>query len=127
MVAAQQAVTRGVRIYPIGFGTARGSVPRDQQGRPFGGGLQPPDGGGFFGGGFRTGIDEATMKRIAEATDGKYYAASSASELQEVFNNLPTYLITRQQVMEISVAFAAAGALLAVIAIALSMIWHPLP
>ena len=42
-------------------------------------------------------------------TDGKYYAASSANELLNVFQKLPTYLITKHEVMEISVLFAALG------------------
>jgi len=40
---------------------------------------------------------------------------------------LPTYLITKHEIMEISVAFAALGALLAATAIVLSLTWHPLP
>ena len=60
-------------------------------------------------------------------TDGKYYAATSASELEDVFRSLPTYLITKHEVSEISVVFAAIGALAAALAIFLSLIWHPLP
>ena len=59
-------------------------------------------------------------------TGGDYYAPESADELQEVFQNLPTYLITRHETTEISVAFTAIGALLTALAIALSLIWHPL-
>jgi Ca-activated chloride channel family protein len=59
-------------------------------------------------------------------TDGEYYQATSASELDEVFKSLPTYLITKQETMEISVWFAALGALLAATAILLSMLWNPL-
>jgi Ca-activated chloride channel family protein len=130
--AAQQAADRGVRVYTIGYGTMNGSV-------PFGGGRQPRGGGqfgggGFFGGGgrqsgggFRTGIDETTLKQIAAMTGGTYYSATSAGELQNVFRNLPTYLITKHEIAEISVAFAALGALLAAIAIILSLVWHPLP
>jgi Ca-activated chloride channel family protein len=118
--AAQQAVDRGVRIYTIGYGTANGSIPFGSGGQQFGGGRQ-------FGGGFRTGIDGSTLKQIAVMTGGTYYSATSASELQNVFKNLPTYLITKHEIMEISVAFTAIGALLAAIAIALSLIWHPLP
>ena len=129
--AAQQAVDRGVRIYTIGFGTANGA------GNPFcsqqfqGGG--PLDGsggfggGGFGGGGFRRGIDEDTLRQVAEMTGGTYYSAESAGELQDVFQNLPTYLITKHETTEISVAFIAIGALLAAIAIGLALIWHPLP
>jgi Ca-activated chloride channel family protein len=109
---AQQAVDRGVRIYTIGFGTENGGG--------FGG-------QSFGGGGFRRGIDEETLKEIADMTGGAYYTAESASELESVFANLPTYLITKHETMELSVVFTAIGALLAAIAIGLSLKWHPLP
>jgi Ca-activated chloride channel family protein len=149
--AAQQAADRGVRIYTIGFGTANGSsfpnCPQQFMGNePFGGqqfgGQQfggPPSGGdpfggsgfyggsGFGGGGFRRGIDEVTLKQIAAMTGGDYHSAESAHELQNVFQNLPTYLITKHEIMEISVGFTALGVLLAGAAILLSMIWNPLP
>ncbi len=131
--AAQQAVDRGVRVYTIGFGTANGSESLPFCGRgfqassPFGGGQQFGGGGGFGGGGFRRGIDEDTLKQIADMTGGTYYSAESAGELQEVFQSLPTYLITTQEIMEISVAFTAIGALLAALAVIFSLIWHPLP
>jgi Ca-activated chloride channel family protein len=141
--AAQQAADRGVRVYTIGYGTMNGSVPfgggrQPRGGRQFGGG-GPSGGGGLFGGGnpfgggqgggggFRTGIDEATLKQIAAMTGGTYYPAASAGELQNVFRNLPTYLITKHEITEISFAFAAIGAFLAALAIVLSLIWHPLP
>ena len=60
-------------------------------------------------------------------TDGAYYAAESAGELQEVFEELPTYLITRHETSEISIFFAALGAMLAALAIGLAMLWQPLP
>ncbi len=124
--AAQQAVTRGIRIYTIGYGTAGGTLSLND--------IQPQDGGGFgnfFGGGqgggrIRTGIDEATLKEIAKMTGGEYYSATSADELNNVFRSLPTYLISKHEVIEISVFFAAIGALLAAAAIALAMIWHPM-
>lgn len=123
--AAQQAVDRGVRVYTIGFGTENGSAQFADPG-PFGGG-PPPGGGQGRGGGFRRGIDEATLKQIADMTDGDYYEASSADELLKVFESLPTSLITKSEVTEISVVFAALGTLLAAIAILLSLRWHPLP
>jgi Ca-activated chloride channel family protein len=124
--AAQQAVDRGVRVYTIGFGTEHGGN-MDCSGfllggsDPFGGGQQ------FGGGGFRRGIDEETLQKIADMTGGAYYSAESAGELQEVLRSLPTYLMTRNETMEISVLFAAIGALLAALAIGLSLLWHPLP
>lgn len=122
--AAQQAVDRGVRVYTIGFGTENGSGQFGNPG-PFGG--SSPPGGGQQRGGFRRGIDEATLKQIASMTDATYYEASSADELLKVFQDLPTNLIARHEVTEISVAFAALGALLVAIAMALSLRWHPLP
>ena len=133
--AAQQAADRGIRVYTIGFGTANGSDQFDPFGGPggpggfggpdpFGG---PPQGGGRFGGGFNRGIDETTLKQIADMTDGTYNAASSAGELLKVFQNLPTSLIMKHDIMEISVLFAAIGALFVAIAIGLSLRWHPLP
>lgn len=81
----------------------------------------------FFGGGFRRGIDEDTLRQISAMTGGDYYAATSASELQTVFRNLPTNLISRPETLEISVVFTAIGAVLAASAILLSLLWHPLP
>jgi Ca-activated chloride channel family protein len=121
--AAQQAADRGLRVYTIGFGTENGS-PQFADPGGFGGGR----GGGQFGGrGFRRGIDEDTLKQIADMTGGRYYAASSANELLKVFQSLPTYLITKHEVTEISVVFAAGGALLVALALALALRWNPLP
>jgi len=121
---AQQAADRGVRVYTIGFGTENGSPGFGGGPGPFGG---PPPQGQGRGGGFRRGIDEETLKEIAKLTDGEYYAASSADELLKVFQDLPTSLITKHEVMEISVAFAALGALLVVAAMIFSLRLHPLP
>src|SRR3990172_8294016 len=126
--AAQQAADRGVRVYTIGFGTENETIPfggpQCRGGDPFGGGGQFGGGGG---GRFRRGIDEATLKQVADMTGGEYYAATSAGELHDVFRNLPTCLITKHETTEISVVFTALGALLAALAIGLSLIWHPLP
>ena len=138
--AAKQAVDRGVRIYTIGFGSPGGGAfeptcatqflgrePRNG----FGGG--PPGGqfggqpGGFGGGGFRRGIDEATLKQVADMTGGSYYPAESASELESVFASLPTSLITKHEVTEIGFAFVALGAVLAALALLLGRAWRPLP
>jgi Ca-activated chloride channel family protein len=132
--AAQQAADRGIRVYTIGFGTARGSeMPpcgAQIQGRePNMGGMGGGGGGmgGFGGGGrFRRGIDEETLKAVAAMTNAEYYSAESATELIEVFRSLPTHLITKSETTEISVAFVALGALLAALAIGLSFLWNPL-
>ena len=60
-------------------------------------------------------------------TGGEYYPAESADELNHVLQNLPTCLITKHDIIEISVLFSAIGLLLAALAIILSMAWQPLP
>ncbi len=64
---------------------------------------------------------------VAEATGGTYYPAESADELHTVFQNLPTDLITRHEIMEISVLFVALGAILVGLSILLGQAWRPLP
>jgi Ca-activated chloride channel family protein len=117
--AAQQAADRGVRVYTIGFGTENGggSAP---------GGTQA-NGDPRGGGGFRRGIDEATLKQVAALTGGAYYTAESADELLTVFQKLPTALITRRETMELSVLFTAIGALCAALAVGISLRWNPFP
>jgi Ca-activated chloride channel homolog len=129
LAAAQQAADRGVRVYTIGFGTVNGP---DASQNPFGGGGFPGGGGGFFGGGgggggFRLGLNEPMLKQIASMTGGTYHLASSASQLESVFAGLPTYLIIKHEILETSVLFVALGALLAGIALLLSLAWRPLP
>jgi Ca-activated chloride channel family protein len=129
--AAQQAADRGIRVYTIGFGTANGSA-NPVCGRQFIGGGTLDNSGGFGGGGggfggFRRGIDEDTLKEVAALTGGEYYSAESAGELRHVFESLPTSLITKHEVTELSVVFTALGALLALLAIGLSMRWQPFP
>lgn len=132
--AAAEAAARGIRVYTIGFGTADpnaerppcgvqfiGNEPSQDPFGPFGGG------GGGGGGGFRRAIDEETLTMIAEVTGGTYYPAESADELHAVFENLPTNLITKHELMEVSVIFVALGALLLVLAIVLGHAWRPLP
>lgn len=131
ITAAQQAAERGVRVYTIGFGTTNNTSPMncgDED--PFGGGFGSPfggGGGGGFGGGFRREIDEETLKQVADMTGGEYYIAESASELQSVFASLPTYVIATRETTEISVFFTAIAALLAILAMLLAFVWHPLP
>ena len=124
--AARAAADRGVRIYTIGFGTASGAGPASCQSSDpseFG-----PAGVIASQGGSRDlprGIDEATLKRIATTTGGAYYAASSADELRSVLLQLPTHLSFKRESMNVSVVFAATGALLATTALMLSLYWHP--
>ena len=140
--AAQQAADRGVRVYTIGFGTANGGslsptcapqfIGREPGAGGGGGGGGFGGGGGGFGGGggvgnFPRGIDEATLKQIADMTGGTYYPAESASQLDSVFAKLPTNLIVKHEATEVSVVFVGLGALLAALAVLLGKAWRPLP
>jgi Ca-activated chloride channel family protein len=119
-------------VYTIGFGTTNPSAPMDcgdqfqSNDQLGGGGFGSPFGNGGGGGGFRRGIDEGTLTSIADMTGGTYYAASSIGELNNVFQNLPTYLSVTREETEIGAFFTAFAALLAVIAMLLSFRWHPL-
>ncbi len=102
-----------MRVYTIGFGTPNGAM-------------------GEFGpsGDLRRrgwGIDEASLKEIAAMTGGEYYTAGSAGELKKVFDSLPRVLVSREETLEIAVAFAALAALLVTGAVLLAQLWHPLP
>ena len=136
--AAQQATDRGVRVYTIGFGSAAGGelepncrqqfIGREPAGAGgFGGGGGFGGFGGGGGGGFRRGIDEDTLRAVADATGGKYYPAESASELEDVFKGLPTTTITKAEPVEVSAGFVGIGAVLAALALLLGRSWRPLP
>jgi Ca-activated chloride channel family protein len=130
LTAAEQAAERGIRVYTIGYGTTNGNSIMDcsnafSGGDPFGGGGGfGPFGGG--GGGFRRDIDEATLQEVADVTDGEYYIATSASQLEDVLQNLPSYLIVTEQTIETSAFFTAIAAILAILAMVFSMLWRPL-
>lgn len=132
-VAANEAIARGIRVYTIGFGTVNNTSPMicggafsesDQLQIPgFGFGfITPFDGGG----GFRRELDEITLKQVADMTGGTYYAATSANELQNVFRNLPTYLVAVRETTEISAVFNALAVLLILLAFYFSLKWNPL-
>jgi Ca-activated chloride channel family protein len=136
--AAQQAADRGVRVYTIGFGTASGAgleptCASQFLGREpnfgFGGGGFPGGGGlgGGQSGGFRRGIDEATLQQVASLTGGAYYPAENATQLEQVFAGLPTTLITKHEVVDVSVFLVGLGGLLSAAALLLGKAWRPLP
>jgi Ca-activated chloride channel family protein len=123
--AAREAADRGVPVYTIGFGTANAAGPIPQCGQIIEQGDFLGGGGPGGGGGFSRGIDEQTLKEVSAMTGGEYYPATSAGELQAVFESLPVHAVTRSEFMETTVLFSAIGAMLAMLALLLSMIWNP--
>lgn len=127
LTAASQAAERGIRVYTIGYGTARNQSTLD-----CGDGFER-DFGNFQGFGFgpqtgsqdfRLQIDDETLKQVANMTGGSYYYAASANELADVFQNLPTFLVSTRENIEVSVFFAAFAVILIIIAMFLSFRWY---
>ena len=115
--AAKQAAARGVRVYPIGFGTtepAQMVCTRDQ----LGGGLfdGPPQGWGGLGPGGRNFlvVDEEALRTVAQTTGGEYFKAQDADQLQRVLAALPKHVDLQERDIDVSAAFAGLAALLLV-------------
>jgi Ca-activated chloride channel homolog len=128
VTAAEEAAARRLRVYTIGFGTTQPaqmicSPDQISGGAPFGG-----DGRGFnFGGGggrrFQQ-IDEAALTRVAEITGGEYFRAEDAERLGRVLTDLPSNITLQDRDIEITVWFTLLGALLVIVALALSLWWN---
>jgi len=139
--AVPYAVERRVRVYTIGFGTTNptqlactaAQLGGDEYG--FGGGFgggSPGDfggGGGGFGSRLRSAlrVDLPTLKEIADRTGGQTYTAETASQLSNVFDRLPRDVTVQKKQQEVTVWFAALGALLAAAAVGASLRWSPYP
>ncbi|MEX2228126.1 MAG: VWA domain-containing protein [Dehalococcoidia bacterium] len=143
LLASEAAADRGVRVYTIGFGTTEPAplaCSRDQIGTdPFNRRFASGGGGGFgfgFGGGFGFDsgaggprravlvLDEDTLQAIADITGGSYHRAADADQLAEVFRDLPAEITLQEEHVEVSVGFAALGALLTMAAVGLSLAWN---
>lgn len=123
--AAEQAAARGVRVYPIGFGTANPTqmaCTRDQYGgfqprtRDFGG-----VGGGSLGGRNFLVVDEVALKGVARTTGGEYFAATDAEGLTNVLADLPKHVTVSEQDIDLSAAFGLVSAALLLAGVALSL------
>jgi Ca-activated chloride channel homolog len=115
--AAEQAAARGVRVYPIGFGTTNPTqmaCSRDQYG-----GFPPRGrdigGSGSLGGRNFLVVDEGALKGVAQTTGGEYFAATDADGLTKVLADLPKHVTVSEQDIDLSAgaALLAAALLLA--------------
>jgi len=129
--AAVQAAARGVRVYPIGFGTKNPTqmvCSRSQLGgmtqQRFGG--RDFTGGGVMGGRNFLVVDEDALKTVASTTGGEYFGATDADQLQSVLDNLPKHVTTQQQDVDISAGFIAVAALVLLLGLGLSIRWSTL-
>ncbi|GIK86997.1 MAG: VWA domain-containing protein [Burkholderiales bacterium] len=103
--AAKMAADRGVRVFTVGVGTPQGEVI------------------GFEGWSMRVRLDEDTLKQIANITQGEYFYAGTAVDLKKIYQNLNSRLVLERKETEVSGMFALAGALLALLAAGLSVLW----
>ena len=103
--AGQIAADYGVKVFTVGFGSPNGAV---------------VDFGGFS---MRAQPDLDTLKKIADATNAQFFDAQSADDLKQVYKTLSAKLTTERKLTEVSFIFAGIGALLALAAAALSMLW----
>jgi len=103
--ASRMAAERGVRVYTVGVGTTQGEII------------------GFEGWSMRVRLDEETLKTVAANTLGEYFYAGTAEDLKKVYQSLSSRMVVERKETELSALFAAAGALLTVLAAGLSVWW----
>lgn len=109
VTAAQAAQKEGVKIYTVALGTASGTitVPRangTKQVKPV-----PPD--------------PATLKSVAQASGGKFFASANADGLSQIYEQLGSELGSRKKEKPITPAFAAGAVLLLLGGASLSLNW----
>jgi Ca-activated chloride channel family protein len=104
--AADLASTAGVKVYPIGLGSAAGTV------------LEVD---GFQ---IATALDEPVLRQIAETTNGRYFNAADEKELAEVYGALDLSWTLQGRKTEVTALFAAAAALLLILGAGLSFAWY---
>jgi Ca-activated chloride channel family protein len=103
--AAELASTAGVKVYPVGLGSAAGSV---------------LDIDGFQ---VETALDEPVLQQIASTSDGKYFTADNSQALTKIYQSIDLHWTTEGRKMEITALFAAAAALLLLAGAGLSFLW----
>lgn len=103
--SAKMAAERGVRVYTVGIGTPQGEIV------------------GAEGWSMRVRLDEDALKNIANLTRGEYFYAGTASDLRKVYEALNTRFTFERKSIEITALFAAAAALVTILAAALSVLW----
>ncbi len=134
--AAEVAAQRGIRVYPIGFGTTNPTslvCTADQLGgSQFGPVPGGPGGGGGLGGNGTGGrnflvADEPALRQVAATTGGRYFSAGDAQQLRAVLADLPRNVTVQSRDREVSVGLVAAALLLLVGAAWSATRWTPFP
>jgi Ca-activated chloride channel family protein len=92
-------------VFTVGIGTSEGAVVSNQ-GRQF-----------------HARLDELTLQTIAAETDGEYFNASTAQDLQAIYENLSTHLVFRTQQSEVTALVTGLAAMLMLAAGTFSLLW----
>jgi Ca-activated chloride channel family protein len=103
--AAEQAANRGVRVFTVGIGTARGDIV------------------GAEGRSFRVSLDEEALKKIARNTAASYYKASDEGELMRIYQALSVRLVLGRDTTEITALAAGAAFAVLLLGAFLSQLW----
>ena len=103
--AAERAQALGVPVFTVALGTEEGTVESP-------GGQEVP-----------VPPDAETLRRIAEETGGESFASTSEADLESVYRDLGSSLGFVEEELEVTAAFAGAGAVLILAAGALSTLW----
>jgi len=103
--AARMAAERGVRIYTVGVGTLQGAIV------------------GIEGWQMRVGLDEETLKAVADLTRGEYFYAGTAVDLKKIYESLRSRLVLEKKRTEVTALFCAVAAALVVLSAGLSLAW----
>jgi Ca-activated chloride channel homolog len=69
------------------------------------------------------GLDEVTLKAIAQRTGGQYFYAAEASQLESIYKSLSTSVSLVREPTEVTAIAAGIGALFLVVAALLSLMW----
>jgi Ca-activated chloride channel homolog len=129
--AAAVAASRGVRVYPIGFGTTDPTTLACTAAQLGGNRFDNFGGGGRFAfGPGRQGFlvaDEGALRAVATITGGSYFPAKGADQLQGVLADLPRHVQVQSRDLEITVLPAGLAALLVLLSVWASARWTAFP
>ncbi len=103
--AAQTAIEQGVRIYTVGVGSPSGTELEID--------------------GFRvyTQLNEDLLKQIALLTEGEYYHASDAGELQDIYENIDPGFVVKPEKMEITAVLTGVSLVILLMGALASLLW----
>lgn len=100
---AELAASSGIRVFPVGLGSAEGTVVE------------------LDGFNIATTLDEAALQNIAARTNGTYFRAEASDDLSDITDSVERELTVEPEDIEVTALFAVGALVLAAIAGALSL------